>query len=125
LAILQERAALVMDDFFEFIIGEPASELDAAPYGGGRFPVETVLDGRTFAKFHLDIGAGDLQREPPEFVRPRDCSLSPEFPRRSSHPSAARNTLRKNSMLTRCQESGRTRVLRTLWTWCCLSMVVA
>ena len=72
LAILQERAALVMDDFFEFIIGEPASELDAAPYGGGRFPVETVLDGRTFAKFHLDIGAGDLQREPPEFVRPRD-----------------------------------------------------
>lgn len=72
LAILQERAALVMDDFFEFTIGEPASELDAAPYGGGRFPVETVLDGRTFAKFHLDIGAGDLQREPPEFVRPRD-----------------------------------------------------
>jgi hypothetical protein len=53
LAILQERAALVMDDFFEFIIGEPASELDAAPYGGGRFPVETASTGEHSRSFTL------------------------------------------------------------------------
>lgn len=72
LAILQEKAMQSLDDFFEFTIGEPMQELDAAPYNGARYPVEARLDGRTFAKFHLDVGTGDVQRDPVEMVTPRD-----------------------------------------------------
>jgi predicted nucleotidyltransferase component of viral defense system len=72
LAVLQEKVARNAGDFFEFIIGAPMMELEAAPYNGARYTVEAVLDGRTFAKFHLDIGTGDVQREPVEIVRPRD-----------------------------------------------------
>jgi hypothetical protein len=72
LAILQEKAIHESGDFFSFVIGEPTMELEAAPYSGARYPVEAVLDGRTFSKFHLDIGTGDVQREPVEFVQPRD-----------------------------------------------------
>jgi hypothetical protein len=125
LAILQERAALVMDDFFEFIIGEPASELDAAPYGGGRSPLKPCSTGEHSRSFTLISVPGICSASCRNSCAHEIGSLSPEFPRRSSHPFAARNTLRKNSMFARCQESGRTRVLRTLWTWCCLSIVVA
>ena len=56
---LQEAAAFRGDDFFVYTIGEPISDLDAAPYGGARFPVEARLDGRVFVGFHLDVGIGD------------------------------------------------------------------
>lgn len=72
LSILQEKAAQTTGDFFEFIVGEPTQELDAAPDSVARYPVEARLDGRTFAKFHLDVGTGDMQREPVEMVQPRD-----------------------------------------------------
>lgn len=71
LDVLQEKAVLDADDFFSFVVGEASMELDAAPYSGARFPVEAVLDDRTFAKFHVDVGAGDVQREPAEFVQAR------------------------------------------------------
>jgi predicted nucleotidyltransferase component of viral defense system len=72
LAILQEKVTHESGDFFDFVIGEPTMELEAAPYSGARYPVEAVLDGRTFSKFHIDIGTGDVQREPVEFVQPRN-----------------------------------------------------
>ncbi len=72
LAALQGAAAQKSGDFFEFVIGEPMMDLDGAPYGGARYPVEAILDGRIFAKFHLDVGTGDVQREPHEMVQPRD-----------------------------------------------------
>jgi hypothetical protein len=95
LEILQAAAARNLSDFFVFLIGEPTLDLDAAPYGGARYPVEAALDGRTFAKFHLDIGVGDVQRAPAEIVAPRDWLRfagipAPTFP---SLP-LARGTLR-------------------------------
>jgi hypothetical protein len=69
---LQEAAALRSDDFFVYTIGEPISDLDAAPYGGARFPVEARLDGRVFVGFHLDVGIGDAVMEPLEVVEGRD-----------------------------------------------------
>ena len=42
---LQESAAFSSDDFFVYTIGEAIADLDAAPYGGARFPVEARLDG--------------------------------------------------------------------------------
>jgi hypothetical protein len=69
---LQEAAALSRDDFFVYTIGEPISDLDAAPYGGARFPVEARVDGRVFVGFHLDVGIGDAVMEPLEIVEGRD-----------------------------------------------------
>jgi hypothetical protein len=69
---LQEAAALSSDDFFVYTIGEPISDLDAAPYGGARFPVEARLDGRVFVGFHLDVGIGDAVMEPLEVIEGRD-----------------------------------------------------
>jgi len=64
LAKLQEAAAFSSEDFFVYTIGEPISDLDAAPYGGARFRVEARLDGRVFVGFHLDVGIGDAVMEP-------------------------------------------------------------
>jgi hypothetical protein len=72
LAVLQEKVALDLGDFFTFHVGDPTLELEAAPYSGARYPVEALLDGRTFAKFQLDVAAGDVQREPVEPVQARD-----------------------------------------------------
>ncbi len=69
---LQEAAAFSSDDFFVYTIGEPISDLDAAPYGGARFPVEARLDGRVFVGFHLDVGIGDAVMEPLEGIEGRD-----------------------------------------------------
>jgi hypothetical protein len=69
---LQEAAALDSEDFFVYTIGEPIADLDAAPYGGARFPVEARLDGRVFVGFHLDVGIGDAVMEPLEVIEGRD-----------------------------------------------------
>ncbi len=45
--------------------------LEAAPYGGARFPVEARLDGRIFVGFHLDVGIGDAVMEPLEVIEAR------------------------------------------------------
>ncbi len=57
---LQRAGAREIGDFFAFRIGEAMKDLDAAPYGGARYPVESRLDGRTFVKFHVNVGIGDL-----------------------------------------------------------------
>lgn len=72
LEMLQTDADIDLGDAFVFFIGEPVMDLDAAPYGGGRFPVEARMDGRIFAKFHLDVGVGDVVIEPLEHMQGRD-----------------------------------------------------
>ena len=69
---LQESAAVNIGDFFVHTISEPIAGLDAAPYGGSRFPVEARVDGRAFVKFHLDAGVGDAVIEPLEEIKGRD-----------------------------------------------------
>jgi hypothetical protein len=54
---VQAAAALDLSDFFIYRIGEATADLDGAPYGGARYPVEAILADRTFARFHIDIGA--------------------------------------------------------------------
>lgn len=72
LQLLQEAASADLNDFFTYRIGEATIDIDGAPYGGARHPVEAVLSGRTFARFHLDIGLGELVLEPAETIRCRD-----------------------------------------------------
>src|SRR5579863_4989141 len=37
---LQDSAVADIGDFFVYTVGEPMADLEAAPYGGARFPVE-------------------------------------------------------------------------------------
>jgi hypothetical protein len=69
---LREAGKLDLQDFFTFIFGAATLDLDAAPYGGARFPVEARLAGRTFVKFHLDVSTGDVLRQPYESLSGRD-----------------------------------------------------
>ena len=69
---LQRAGARDIGDFFSFRVGEAMMDLDAAPYGGARYPVESRLDGRTFVKFHVDVGIGDVILEPVETMVSRD-----------------------------------------------------
>ncbi|RIK66089.1 MAG: nucleotidyl transferase AbiEii/AbiGii toxin family protein [Planctomycetota bacterium] len=63
---LQEAAELDLGDFLQFRISSPSNELQGAPQGGGRFPVEVLLAGKTYARFHIDIGIGDVPTGQPE-----------------------------------------------------------
>lgn len=66
---LQEAVDVDLGDFLTYRIGEPKQELTNAPRGGGRFPCEAVLLGKTYAKFHIDVGIGDaLVGEPERLV---------------------------------------------------------
>jgi predicted nucleotidyltransferase len=61
---LIEKSRIDLGDYFEFLITGPKMELDAAPYGGARFQVEAIIDGKRFTIFDLDIGIGDVWIEP-------------------------------------------------------------
>ncbi len=69
---LQEQTAADPGDYFEFLIGEPMMDIDAAPYGGARYPVDARMDGRSFVKFHLDVGVGDFVLSPVETIEAQD-----------------------------------------------------
>jgi hypothetical protein len=70
--MLQQAAGASLDDWFEFAIAAPIMDLDAAPYGGARFPVEAKVDARIFARFHLDVGVGDVVMQPVDVITCRD-----------------------------------------------------
>ncbi|MBL8292629.1 MAG: nucleotidyl transferase AbiEii/AbiGii toxin family protein [Bryobacterales bacterium] len=72
LLLLQYAATTDIEDFFTFRVGEAMADLDAAPYGGARHPVEARLDGRAFVRFHVDVGIGDVIVEPIETMAARD-----------------------------------------------------
>jgi hypothetical protein len=71
-AELAKQAALDLGDFFTFLITGPTSDLSGPPEGGIRFNVEARLDDRTFQKFILDIGAGDVWSDPLEELESSD-----------------------------------------------------
>src|SRR5882762_7598640 len=70
--MLQDAASIQLNDYFEFLVGEAREELDGAPEGGSRYPVEARMDGREFARFHVDVGVGDEVLEPVDVVEGRD-----------------------------------------------------
>ena len=70
--MLQSVANIPLGDWFEYAIGPPVLDLTAAPYGGARYPVEARMDERTFARFHLDAGVGDVVMHPLETIECRD-----------------------------------------------------
>jgi hypothetical protein len=71
-AMLQSAADISLGDWFEFTVGPASMDLTAAPYGGARYPVEARMDERTFARFHVDAGVGDVVMRPLETIVCRD-----------------------------------------------------
>jgi predicted nucleotidyltransferase component of viral defense system len=69
---LQNLVSIDTKDFFEFIIGNAVFDLENAPYGGYRFPIESRMAGRIFIKFEVDVAAGDTWLEPHERVKTQD-----------------------------------------------------
>jgi len=67
-----DSAAIQLNDYFEFLVGEGREDLDGAPEGGSRYPVDARMDGRGFARFHVDVGIGDEVLEPLDVVEGRD-----------------------------------------------------
>lgn len=67
---LQQAVAQPWNDGFEFRLAQPKLEHAGAPGGGLRCAVEARLAGRTFARFHLDLGLGDALAAPPEWMQP-------------------------------------------------------
>lgn len=65
---LQERAALKTEDHFQFRIEPTAKLIESAPYGGFRFPIRSMVAGRLFIAFSLDIGFGDALTPPTEEI---------------------------------------------------------
>ncbi len=55
---LQMAATLEVGDWFSFEIGYPTG-FPIQKAGGIRHPVHSLLDGRTFERFHVDVGVGD------------------------------------------------------------------
>jgi hypothetical protein len=70
--LLQRAASEDLNDFFHFAIAYPVKDLVGAPYGGARYPVEARMDGRIFARFHLDVATGDPVLDPIEQVQGHD-----------------------------------------------------
>jgi hypothetical protein len=70
--MLQNAASVSLGDWFEYRIGSPVMDLEAAPYGGARYPVEARMDGRVFSRFHLDAGIGDAVMRPIETIECRE-----------------------------------------------------
>jgi predicted nucleotidyltransferase component of viral defense system len=60
LIVIRRIAAIDCNDFFEYLIGEAILDLDNAPYGGCRFPVDCRMAGRRFARFNIDVATGDV-----------------------------------------------------------------
>ena len=63
---LQIAAERDLGDGFQFLVRLP--KRTAMPGGGIRCSVEARLAGRAFARFHLDVGLGDVVLDPPEWV---------------------------------------------------------
>ncbi len=83
--MLQEAAANRFDDYFEFLVGKAREDLDGAPGGDSRYPVQARMDGRDFARFHVDVGVGDAVLEPLDVVTGEDWLgfsqvVPPSFP---------------------------------------------
>lgn len=71
-AALQDAADRDLGDFFIFTVGRQMKSLDAAPYGGARYPIKAAMAGRDFIRFHLDAALGDAVLEPLEITVGRD-----------------------------------------------------
>lgn len=66
--LLLKSGNIDLGDFFSFQVNRPGSDV-IETIGGVRFPVLSLLDGRIFEQFHVDVGVSDHLLEPPEYIQ--------------------------------------------------------
>lgn len=69
---LQAASDRDLGDYLVYRIGEPKAQIANAPKGGGRYPCEAILVGKTYAKLHIDVGLGDAAFGVPERLAGED-----------------------------------------------------
>jgi len=79
---LQVAVARDLGDYLTYRIAAPRRELTNAPGGGGRFPCEAVLAGKSCDKLHIHVGMGDPILGEPERLTGDDLPLG----RPGEHP---------------------------------------
>lgn len=67
-AMLRRAAEVNLGDWFEFEVARPVRAPEEDQPGSQRFPVRSLLDGRRFEDFHIDVGTGDPIVEAPEIL---------------------------------------------------------
>lgn len=67
LGLLREAVTLDLGDWFTFEVGRASSDQERA-VGGFRHTIRSLLDARTFERFHIDIGTGDPPIEAVEYL---------------------------------------------------------
>jgi hypothetical protein len=64
---LREAGAIDLGDWFTFEVSDTIHS-DIYDIGGLRYRLYSLLDGRTFERFHIDIGIGDPLLAPVEYL---------------------------------------------------------
>ena len=64
---VREAANLELGDWFAFEVGRPSNRMHRDA-GGIRHSIQSLLDGRSFERFHLDVGVGDPIIEEVEYL---------------------------------------------------------
>lgn len=77
---LQAEAETDLGDYLTFRIEEAQTELTGAPLGGARFPCEALLAGKTYGRFHIDVGFGDDVGAAPEMLPGDDLLAFADIP---------------------------------------------
>jgi hypothetical protein len=78
--MLENAAALNLEDHFEFAIGKGVPIRAEGPEGGLRFPVESRLAGRLFETLRLDVNSLPGDQRPVEDVELRNLFDFADFP---------------------------------------------
>lgn len=70
---LRQASVLDLGDWFLFDVADSdfgdGTEHTLKDFGGARYQLQALLDGRTFEKFHIDIGVGDPLIDPVEQIK--------------------------------------------------------
>jgi hypothetical protein len=69
---LQQATDADLGDYLTYRIESAKAELQGAPAGGARFPCEAFLAGKTYGRFHIDVGFGDEVGGTPEKLTGED-----------------------------------------------------
>ena len=111
---LVKALSIDLGDFFAFEIRKKPAALFAPPFGGMRFFVDAILDTRLFARFQIDVGAGDIELLPTEALKSKnllsfagfDCPLFPAISKEQQFAEKihAYTKIRKGRMGTRIKD---------------------
>jgi hypothetical protein len=82
--LLNSAARIDLKDYFEFEVTRTQNQIDAI-YGGSRFSVSSIISGKTFVSFHVDLAIGDALIEPSETTKPEQFLsfaniITPDYP---------------------------------------------